>query len=46
MAFYSSIICEEIKIEEIIDARTSDASHWRFDLTPLFLLKKYFGQKN
>ncbi len=25
MAFYSSIICERDKIEEIIDARTSDA---------------------
>jgi bifunctional DNase/RNase len=39
--FYSSIICERDKIEEIIDARTSDAiAH--YDLMLLSILTKTF----
>jgi bifunctional DNase/RNase len=38
--FYSSIICERDKIEEIIDARTSDAIALALRLTHLSLLTK------
>jgi hypothetical protein len=42
--FYSSIICERDKIEEIIDARTSDASHLHYDLMHLFYVQKHSRQ--